>query len=74
MKYLLLAILLGGCTLQSGTYRIKTLSDNTATFYKVKGKYTIPSNGVKAGDKIAIQRVTDKRKANVFPLKSTPKS
>lgn len=50
----------------SGKYRIRSLEGDTATFYKVKGKYTVPPAGLKKGLKIPLKRTSDKNKANVI--------
>lgn len=54
---------------KSGYYRVRAI-DNQNCYYLdgVKGKYKMPDNKSKVGDKIKLQRVADSTKENVIRL------
>ena len=53
----------------SGNYTITSLEGNVATFKEVKGKYSLPTKGLKIGHKIPLKRTYQKDKENVFLVK-----
>ena len=68
-----IALICFSCTntnlLHSGRYRIKSLNGDTCTFYNVRGRYTIPSKGLKKGQKVYLKRAYKPEQANVIKIK-----
>ena len=68
-----IALICFSCTntnlVHSGRYKIKSLNGDTCTFYNVEGVYTIPSKGLKKGQKVYLKRTYQKEKANVILIR-----
>jgi len=70
LLFIVLAVILFSCSVshlhKSGTYRIKSLQADTATFYRLEGNYLIDTTGLKIGQKIYLKRVYDSTLATVI--------
>lgn len=53
----------------SGNYRIDSLEGDTVTFKGVRGRYSIPNEGLKNGQRIYLKRTYQREKVNVYPVK-----
>jgi len=54
----------------SKNYRVKSLEGNTVTFYRLDGKYSIDTTGLKIGAKIYLQRCKGNQLPNVIRIYS----
>lgn len=50
----------------SGMYRITSIQADTVTFKGIRGKYTIPTKGLKTGQRIYLKRVFKKDSVTIF--------
>lgn len=72
--FVILGLILSSCSdnhlHRSKTYRVKSLDGNTATFYRLDGKYSIDTTGLKIGAKIYLQRCKGNQLPNVIRIYS----
>jgi len=73
LLFIVLAVILFSCSVshlhKSGTYRIKSLRADTATFYRLEGNYLMDTKNLKIGQKIYLKRVYDSTLATVIRIK-----
>jgi len=71
--FLVIAAIMASCYgskgYYAGTYRIKSLQGDTATFRGTKGKYLIHAKNLKIGLKIHLYGINDSTKVNVVRIK-----
>lgn len=68
--FLIIAAIMASCRgYYAGTYRVKSLDGDTATFRGMVGKYLIDGKKYKIGQKIHFHRTIDSTKVNVVRIK-----